>query len=141
MAKIKACGFLIVRDDPSTSFLLMKHADRWDLPKGHVDESETNLECAFRELEEETGITSSDIEVDDQFRFKHKYFVQNKRTNHVPKKKKLVIYLARLIRPVEIQLTEHLGYEWFPWDPPHRIQEKTIDPLLEQLSEYWNNHS
>ncbi|MEL7161300.1 MAG: NUDIX domain-containing protein, partial [Bacteroidota bacterium] len=30
--------------------------NRWDLPKGHVDPGETNLECALRELEEETGV-------------------------------------------------------------------------------------
>ena len=64
MAKVKSCGFLVIRNDPNPSFLLMRHADRWDLPKGHVDPGESNKECALRELEEETGITVDDIEVD-----------------------------------------------------------------------------
>ena len=137
MAKVKACGFLIFKENPNRSFLLMRHTDRWDLPKGHVDPGESNKECALRELEEETGISKQDIEIDPDFKFKHKYTVNNKRTGRVPAKKKLIIYLAKLVRDVDIKLTEHDGYEWFDWSPPHEIQEKTIDPLLAQLAEHW----
>ena len=56
MKQPRSCGFLIVAGDPVQSFLLMKHADRWDLPKGHVDPGETDMEAALRELEEETGM-------------------------------------------------------------------------------------
>lgn len=137
MAKIKACGFLIIRDDPNPSFLLMRHPDRWDLPKGHVDPGESNLQCALRELEEETGITSADILIDEEFRFKHTYVVRSSRSGYVPKKKKLIIFLGKLIRPVKIKLTEHQAYEWIQWEPPHAIQEKTIDPLLAQFAEHF----
>ena len=137
MPKIKSCGFLIVRENPTRSFLLMRHPNRWDLPKGHVDPGETNLECAYRELEEETGITADDIEVDDEFKFKQKYIVRYKRSNHIPRKKKLIIYLAKLLHEVEIEPTEHEDFEWFDWNPPHAIQEKTIDPLLKKLAKYW----
>ena len=67
--EVKSCGFLILRGDPPCEFLLMRHADRWDLPKGHVDRGETEMECALRELHEETGITADDIELIDRFRF------------------------------------------------------------------------
>ena len=138
MAKIKACGFLVIREDPRPSFLLMRHADRWDLPKGHVDSGESNLECALRELEEETGITVADIEIDEHFKFKHSYIVNSNRDGNRVRKKKLTIFLAKMIRPVEIQLTEHVAYEWFDWNPPHQIQEKTIDPLLAQFAEHFH---
>jgi len=138
MAKVKSCGFLIVRENPNRSFLLMKHPKRWDLPKGHVDKGETNMECALRELEEETGITADDIEVDEDFKFKLKYNVRYKRDGE-KKKKTLIIYLAKLLHDVDIELTEHDGYEWFDWDPPHEIQENTIDPLLEQVAEHWSS--
>ena len=131
MAKLKSCGFLIIKEDPNLSFLLMKHSDRWDLPKGHVDPGESNIECALRELEEETGITTADIEIDKNFKYKHKYFVKYKGNGE--RKKKLIIYLARLIRDVEIVPTEHEDFEWRPWNPPHSIQRKTIDGVLKQL--------
>jgi 8-oxo-dGTP pyrophosphatase MutT (NUDIX family) len=132
--KIKSCGFLIYRNQPCKSILLMKHPKRWDLPKGHVDEGETNLQCALRELQEETAIESVHIRIDPDFKYKDRYII-NKRGG--PKKKKLVIYLAELIEDVEIRLTEHEGFEWVPWSPPHSIQEKTIDPLLRHLQDFW----
>ncbi len=139
MAKIKSCGFLIYRTQPQLSFLLMKHDDRWDLPKGHVDAGESNLICALRELEEETGITQDDIRLDEKFRFKHSYLVKGKRYEAAsPLKKKLVIFLAELIHPVKILVTEHLGFEWIEWNPPHDIQTRTINPLLQQLEKHWN---
>ena len=137
MAKVKSCGYLIVRENPNRSFLLMRHPNRWDLPKGHVDPGESNRQCALRELEEETGITADDIEIDKSFKFKQKYKVNYKRDNGKKKQKILVIYLARLVRDVKIIPTEHDGYEWFDWNPPHSIQKNTIDPLLQQLAEHW----
>jgi 8-oxo-dGTP pyrophosphatase MutT (NUDIX family) len=139
MADVKSCGFLVYRVDPQPkSFLLMEHATRWDIPKGHVDPGETELECALRELHEETGIVPNQIVVDEHFRFVAEYKVTVARYGRVPKLKELVIYLARLVDPqAEIRCTEHLGYRWFDWNPPHRIQVKTIDPLLAHLNRYW----
>ena len=59
MQQLKSCGVLVFRDEPSLSFLLMEHTQRLDLPKGHVDPGESEIECALRELEEETGIDLS----------------------------------------------------------------------------------
>ncbi len=140
MAKVyrpKSCGFLIYRNNPARSFLLMRHTDRWDLPKGHVDPNETNLECALRELKEETGIGADDIRLDEEFKFKHKYLVSNPRYGSGSRKKKLIVYLAELIQEVEIQVTEHAGFEWFEWNPPHDIQERTINPLLKEVASHW----
>ena len=115
----------------------MRHADRWDLPKGHVDAGETEMECAFRELDEETGITRDDVRLDPQFRFVHHYQVQSKRYDNQTRLKELVIFLAELIRPVPINVTEHLDFQWFDWNPPHSIQANTINPLLQQLESHW----
>ena len=106
---LKACGVLIVRGEPIHSFLLMKHPDRWDLPKGHVDPGETDMECALREMEEETGISPGDVSIDPDFRFTLRYKVQNKRTKGEVKQKKLVIYLGRLEVDPEIVFTENDG--------------------------------
>ena len=152
MAEVKSCGFLIYRresnvtktptanEKPKRSFLLMRHPKRMDLPKGHVDPGENELECALRELEEETGIAQGDIELDSNFRFVQHYTVRYKKSGKVPKRKELVIFLAELTKHVEIQLTEHEGFEWVDWDPPHDIQEKTINPLLRFLADYWREN-
>lgn len=115
----------------------MKHKNRWDLPKGHVDPGETQIECALRELWEETAIREADITVDEEFRFSQQYEVRYVRNGYRPQQKELVIFLANLDVHVDLVLTEHLGFEWFDWSPPHSIQEKTIDPVLESVANYW----
>lgn len=135
MSDVKSCGFLIIRGDPIREFLLMRHADRWDLPKGHVDAGETEMQCALRELHEETGISPDDIEVLDGFRFTTQYQVRGKRDGRLHDKT-LVVFLARLVRDVKIDPTEHGGYRWFAWNPPHAIQAWTIDPLLAAVEKF-----
>jgi bis(5'-nucleosidyl)-tetraphosphatase len=132
---VKSCGFLIIRGNPIREFLLMRHDDRWDLPKGHVDPGETDMQCALRELAEETGITADDIDIVPNFRFTLQYQVRDKYTRG-PADKTLVIFLARLQREVKIQATEHVGFQWFPWNPPHRIQSRTIDPVLAAVADF-----
>jgi 8-oxo-dGTP pyrophosphatase MutT (NUDIX family) len=132
MSDVKSCGFLIIRGNPIREFLLMRHDDRWDLPKGHVDEGETEMQCALRELEEETGITVDDIQIVPDFRFTLQYPVNDKRRGGLANKT-LVVFLARLKRDLKIAATEHIGYEWFQWQPPHTIQTRTIDPVLAAL--------
>ena len=133
LPKIKSCGVLIVRGKPVRDVLLMKHPTRWDLPKGHVDGDETDIECALRELQEETGICPHHIEIDPDFHFTAHYPVQRRQSGK-RYDKTLVIYLAWLTEDVPIQVSEHEGYQWCRWNPPHRIQEQTIDPLLAQLA-------
>lgn len=135
--QIKACGVIVFRDEPDLSFLLMQHTDRWDLPKGHVDAGESELETALRELEEETGISASDIELDTEFRHSEFYSVKKKRYGDKPRLKELVIFLATLVNDVELELTEHIGFEWRIWDPPHQIQSKSIDPVLNSVADHW----
>jgi 8-oxo-dGTP pyrophosphatase MutT (NUDIX family) len=134
---IRSCGVLVYREDPRRAFLLMKHADRWDLPKGHVDENESDVDCALRELREETGIDPRRVEVDTDFRFVHRYPVTRGQSKTSPRLKELVVFLARLKSPAKIHVTEHDGYRWFEWAPPHKIQSKTIDPLLAAVEKHW----
>lgn len=136
LPEVRACGVLVVIGEPLERFLLMRHADRWDLPKGHVDPGETDVECALRELGEETGIPLDAIDLDPFFRFEHRYEVREARSGGELRLKTLVIFLARLTREVPIDVTEHPGYQWFEWNPPHTIQEQTIDPLLACLERY-----
>lgn len=138
LPQTKACGFLIVRGNPVSSFLLMKHPDRWDLPKGHVDAGESEMQCALRELEEETGIQANEISVDPHFRYEIQYVVNyNNRFGGQECLKTVVYFLGRLNGDVGIRLTEHGEFHWFDWKPPHDIQEKTINPLLAAVAAHF----
>ena len=95
----------------------MRHADRWDLPKGHVDEGETELECALRELEEETSIRSHYIVGDPNFRFTIEYPVERKGETF---DKRLIVFLAQLVHPTEIVPTEHVGPPMVPLESTAR---------------------
>ncbi len=142
LPQTKACGFLIVKGDPVQSFLLMKHPNRWDLPKGHVDPGESELQCALRELEEETGIGAADVRVDPAFRFTLQYVVAYEDRFGGQKCLKTVVYfLAWLEREIDIRLTEHGESHWISWNPPHDIQEQTINPLLAAVAEHLSRRS
>ncbi|MBP88788.1 MAG: DNA mismatch repair protein MutT [Planctomycetaceae bacterium] len=138
MPEVKSCGVIVFRQEPR-SFLLMQHHNRWDLPKGHVDPGETDIECALRELEEETAIRAADIDLDDRFCFENRYPVRDRRFPEEECEKTLRIFLAWLNRDVEITPTEHIGYKWFSWHPPHQIQTVTIDPLLTAVEAYFRD--
>ena len=129
-------GFLLFRKQKQLQFLLMKHSTRWDLPKGHLDPVETKQQAALRELSEETGLQASDVWIDPNFVFENRYWVSYKRNGGKKQFKELTIYLGFLVQDNPILLTEHVGFEWIDWSPPHRIQAETIDPLLKLVEDH-----
>ncbi|NQU52797.1 MAG: NUDIX domain-containing protein [Bacteroidetes bacterium] len=57
--EIKAAGGVVKRDN---TFLFIFRNEKWDLPKGKIDDGETNEEAAIREVAEECGISGHKIE-------------------------------------------------------------------------------
>ena len=137
--EVFSSGFLLFRRQKPLQYLLMKHSDRWDLPKGHVDPGETKEQAALRELNEETGLQTSDVWLDPGFVFENRYWVSTKRNGGKRQYKELTIYLGLLLHDRPILVTEHEGFDWFDWSPPHTIQSETIDPLLEQVGRYFES--
>ena len=70
----KSCGAIVYRKHHGNlEILLIKHVNsgHWSFPKGHVEEGETEIETALREIKEETGI---DVIIDPTFRETVSYF-------------------------------------------------------------------
>ncbi|MGE0607375.1 MAG: bis(5'-nucleosyl)-tetraphosphatase [Pirellulales bacterium] len=136
MPHVTSCGVILFRRQPELSFLLMRHANRWDLPKGHIEPGETEQQCALREFAEETGLEAADIQLQADFQWETSYPIRHKRTQEIVQKR-LIVYLAWLTRDRPITVSEHQGYEWIRWQPPHRIQKETIDGVLEGVEGFW----
>lgn len=132
--EVFSSGYLVFRLGRPIQFLLMKHQDRWDLPKGHLDPGETSEQAALRELREETGIRASELWTDPGFVFRHRYTVNESKR---PRLKELTIYLGWLKKDREIVPTEHPDFSWLDWSPPHVIQSQTIDTLLSEVARYF----
>lgn len=134
---VNAAGILLMTfGNERSEFLLMRHADRWDLPKGHCEDGETFMDAALRETEEETGIPHDLIALEPEFHFDLVYPVTYKKTGDQVFQKHVRYFLGRLATKSTLKLTEHESAQWFDWDPPHCIQEQTIDPLLASIQEH-----
>ena len=139
--RVTAAGILLMTGSAdSVEFLLMRHPTRWDLPKGHCDAGESFLETALRETEEETGIAANTIDIDPQFEFDLFYQVQYPKMGNKVFEKQVRYFLGFLNEKPKLTLTEHPSAHWHPWQPPHRIQAETIDPLLESVARHFGQH-
>lgn len=138
MREVQACGVFCVRHRPRPEFLLLRRQNEpgFDLPKGHREEGESEVECALRELWEETGIEPGRVQLDPTFRFTthYQYFAPYWQEMV---QKELVIFLGYINQTEELQMSEHVGYEWVTWRPGLTIQKETIDEVLAQLELFW----
>jgi bis(5'-nucleosidyl)-tetraphosphatase len=63
-----SCGIVIVRNtDPGWLTLMLRAYRNWDFPKGLMEQGETPMEAAVREVGEETGITQLSFDWGDKF--------------------------------------------------------------------------
>lgn len=72
MKKEKSCGAIIYKFlDDELKILVVKHnRGHYSFAKGHVEDGETEVETALREIKEETNL---DVIIDDGFRFVNTY--------------------------------------------------------------------
>ncbi len=132
--EIQAAGLAILTEEQPAHFLLLKHKDRWDLPKGHLEKGEDIIVAALRETQEETGIPADDLQLDHAFRFELRYAVQSSKRGQY--QKLTTYFLAYLPARRPIVLTEHIAYQWFPLLPAEPIQAQTIDPLMKAVRDH-----
>ena len=114
----KSCGIVLFHSD---EFLVIQHSTEsnevqghWDFPKGHIEDNESELETATRELQEETGI--DDFKLIENFRQKITYDV-HKNNAVIPKE---VIFFLAESSTKSVQLSsEHQNYRWLDFDLAH----------------------
>ena len=104
----KSCGAVVFREkDYKKQILLIRHVNggHWAFPKGHVEEGETEIQTAIREVKEETNI---DVEVNEEYRYSTKY---SPKENVI---KEVIYFLARNISDnKQAQLEEVSEVKWF----------------------------
>ena len=127
MKQEKSCGCIILNDKKEV--LLVHHnKGHWDFPKGHVEEGETEVQTAIREVKEETNI---DVEVNEKYRYTVEYS---------PKEdvmKEVVFFLAKNINDEKsAQLEEVSEVKWFKLDEAvEQITYNTSKEVLIKLKE------
>lgn len=101
-----SCGFILLNYD---SILLLQYPQgHWSFPKGHIEQGDTNHhETASRELKEETGIKSVEIDTTWESRTEYTFRKKGRKTT-----KQVYWYIASTDE-VEVELSEeHNSYLW-----------------------------
>ena len=108
MLEEKSCGAIVYNNEGEV--LIVQHnAGHWDFPKGHVENNETEVETAVREVKEETNI---DIQIPNaDYRYEI-YYNPKENVN-----KTVVFFLARNISKKTIkQDAEIKNIGWYSYD-------------------------
>ncbi len=127
--KQRSAGFVIVRERGSGWEVLgLRVWGKIDVPKGHVEPGESDLEAAIRECREEAGIDvvpSRDMVWGDSF------YVSER------KHKDVIIYLAMtdqepvILPNPETKQYEHDGYHWLSWDQMKRMSYPYLQSAID----------
>lgn len=121
LRKEKSCGCIVI--DEGKVLLIKQTKGHWGLPKGHVEENETEKETALREVKEETNY---DVEIIGDYRFVERYITDTKID------KEVVYFIAKKVGgEAEKQEAEVTDIKWCSFD--EAIDTVTFDNLKELL--------
>ncbi len=130
-----SAGIIAYRaESPRKYLLLLYPAGHWDFPKGHIEQGENERDTALRELREETGIASDELELKDGFKEEIEYFF--KKRNELSHKK--VIYLLGETEKKDVSISnEHRGFIWLPFEEAkEKVTFRNAKNLLEKAKDY-----
>lgn len=99
----KSCGCIIIEN--GKVLLVQQTKGHWGFPKGHVEEGETEIQTAAREVKEETNL---DVEIDESKRFADEYLTDKGTV------KEVVFFIAKKVGGnEEMQEEEIKAIGWF----------------------------
>lgn len=121
----KSCGAVVYRNIGGViRYLLIKNrrSSNWSFPKGHVEDGETLLQTARREVLEETGIH---LDVFPGFMSKSQYTIQNK----IQKTVNIFVGTTK-DEQTRIQQEEIEDYIWLPFDGAYKYLKFENDKAI-----------
>ena len=126
----------------SSKVLLLRHSSissrgggHWDFPKGHIDDGETEIQTALRELGEETGIEQ--VKVVDGFRDTITYTFSGGQEQIG---KEVVFFLATTKESKVTLSHEHIDYSWLDFDSAFsRLTYDNACQVLRNAIEFYAN--
>src|SRR4030042_1347279 len=139
----KSAGAVIFRkEDNKIKYLLLQYPSStkspkvyWDLPKGHIEKGEKELDTVKREVEEETGL--KDIDFIERFKETIKYFFRWGGKNIL---KFVTFYLAETDKK-EVRISEeHTEFKWLPYEEAiERLSHKNAKEILRKANDFLNS--
>jgi 8-oxo-dGTP pyrophosphatase MutT (NUDIX family) len=132
---IEAAGGLV--HNPGGQYLFIFRRGYWDLPKGKVEQGESVINAAIREIEEETGISKLNILKS----IGHTYHIYEDAGVAILKKTFWFDILCTVTRTPVPQKCEEIEHaKWLDKsDIPDIIMNKTYASIKEMLEQYFKN--
>jgi tRNA nucleotidyltransferase (CCA-adding enzyme) len=130
-----SCGVLIFhiyKKEPH--YLLIKYPTYWGFVKGLVEPGENEEKTAFREADEEVGIT--DLYFFKDFRESQHWFYRHYKTKKLSRKE--AIYLLARTKSWKVKIShEHENYRWCTYQEAVKlIKVRAIKKLLTKANDY-----
>jgi len=137
MKQKRSAGAVIFNDSIGDFYylLLLYGGGHWDFPKGGIEEGETELETALREVREETSLT--DVEIVDGFRRTISYTYRSDE----PVIKTVTFFLGRT-RNFGVTISrEHRAYAWLKFkDALVQLTFRTARQVLTDADTFLRSH-
>ncbi|MDD3662983.1 MAG: NUDIX domain-containing protein [Candidatus Pacebacteria bacterium] len=131
-------GVIVILKGEEDKFLLLKQTNgHWSFPKGHKEGEESDIDTAFRELEEEAGISAVELIKDKNFVHSYEYLAEG---NNIHKTNKYFIGFVKDDK-VLIQEKEITDHKWVTYKEAletftYENQKEFISEVKKFLEEY-----
>jgi 8-oxo-dGTP pyrophosphatase MutT (NUDIX family) len=140
----KSAGAIIFIRNKEIKYLLLHYPsgsrtskEYWDLPKGHIEKGEKEVDTVKREVKEETGL--EDIKIIEGFKESIKYFFRFEGKTIF---KTVIFYLAETgNQDVKVSF-EHTGYKWLLYEEAlGQLTFKNAKEILKKSNEFLTKHA